>query len=530
MNFFKDLTITFFVSAIASIPVLLAGRDADLVADASALAHNEFYVAPYGSPNGDGSLDNPWDLQTALNHPAAVKPGDTIWLRGGRYVTGRIDSFLVGTEENPIIVRQYPGERATVDGGIVATGYGAWVTFWGFEITSTGPRVVSSAEKESLRPEGFKLLGRGYKIINMIIHDTGHPGVGFWSPVGDGGEIYGCLIWGAGIYENGSVISGSAIYAQNQEGTRYITDVIAFWNFFSGIKPGAANGWTDGFVLEGNVGFNNYKYAFLMCGSDSHPARRFKAINNYTYHEPRADLWPGNLFGYNRDVYQGDAEIRDNYFVGGVETLAIRNWQTLTVTGNTIAGARATVVRLEDPSLLTDAFWDGNTYFVGPEAPRPFEYQDETNRDFASWQSITGFDTHSTFTPSLPIEPKIVVRPNKYEPGRGHIIVYNWDLQDTVSVDVSSILDIGDAYQVQDAQNFFDEPVASGIYDGSPLVLPMNLTKKTELFGDVWHFDRHEQHTAPEFAVFVLLPDSSIRPDPPDYPDRCYLPIIVRDR
>lgn len=33
-----------------------------------------------GISQGDGTFDNPWDLQTAMSHPACVKPGDTIWL------------------------------------------------------------------------------------------------------------------------------------------------------------------------------------------------------------------------------------------------------------------------------------------------------------------------------------------------------------------------------------------------------------------------------------------------------------------
>jgi len=41
----------------------------------------DFYVSPSGSSSGAGSQTSPWDLQTALNQPAAVKPGDTIWLR-----------------------------------------------------------------------------------------------------------------------------------------------------------------------------------------------------------------------------------------------------------------------------------------------------------------------------------------------------------------------------------------------------------------------------------------------------------------
>src|ERR1041385_9370427 len=46
-----------------------------------------FFVSATGSPAGDGSVASPWDLPTAFNHPAAVQPGDTLWLRGGNYVS-----------------------------------------------------------------------------------------------------------------------------------------------------------------------------------------------------------------------------------------------------------------------------------------------------------------------------------------------------------------------------------------------------------------------------------------------------------
>src|SRR3972149_210724 len=45
----------------------------------------EYYAAPYGTPGGDGSYDNPWDLATALAQPPALQPGDTLWLLGGYY-------------------------------------------------------------------------------------------------------------------------------------------------------------------------------------------------------------------------------------------------------------------------------------------------------------------------------------------------------------------------------------------------------------------------------------------------------------
>ena len=46
--------------------------------------HAGHYVSPTGSPTGDGSAAQPWDLATAFSGPATVQPGDTVWLRGGR--------------------------------------------------------------------------------------------------------------------------------------------------------------------------------------------------------------------------------------------------------------------------------------------------------------------------------------------------------------------------------------------------------------------------------------------------------------
>ena len=79
------------------------------------LLSNQFYVAPDGTPSGDGSINKPWNLQTALSQPAAVKPGDVIWVRGGTYV-GNFQSSLSGTANSPIVVREFSGERATLDG------------------------------------------------------------------------------------------------------------------------------------------------------------------------------------------------------------------------------------------------------------------------------------------------------------------------------------------------------------------------------------------------------------------------------
>src|SRR5688572_26970367 len=74
----------------------------------------QFYAAPHGLPANDGSQQRPLDLATALSTSSPLRPGDILWLRGGRY-WGNFESRLTGTVTQPIIVRQYPGEHAVLD-------------------------------------------------------------------------------------------------------------------------------------------------------------------------------------------------------------------------------------------------------------------------------------------------------------------------------------------------------------------------------------------------------------------------------
>jgi hypothetical protein len=94
------------------------------------------------------------------------------------------------------------------------------------------------------------------------------------------------------------------------------------------------------------------------------------------------------------------------------------------------------------------------------------------------------------------------VRPNRYEPGRANIAIYNWNLQSTVAVDVSGVLTPGKTYVVKDAQNFFGPPVASGTYSGGTITIPMTgLTVATP----VGNVPSRPGHTGPEFGAFVVV-------------------------
>jgi len=78
----------------------------------------EWYAAPTGSPSGNGTILNPWDLQTALNNTSQILPGHILWLRGGVY-RGQFDSNLQGTATKPITVQSFTGEKAILNGNTV---------------------------------------------------------------------------------------------------------------------------------------------------------------------------------------------------------------------------------------------------------------------------------------------------------------------------------------------------------------------------------------------------------------------------
>jgi hypothetical protein len=337
----------------------------------------------------------------------------------------------------------------------------------------------------------------------MIIHNTGHPGIGFWRSVGDGGEIYGTLLWGNGIYDTsiGGTTRGSAIYAQNEVGTRYIKDIISFRNFTTGGKAYTEGGWANGFHFEGNISFDNDQWNLLANGG-SNGQRRLNFINNYTYRRP-GDTTENIRLGYSGDHY--DIVVQNNYLVGSQTTtgegiLFTRSFATVDVTNNTIIGD-SLLGNWKATSGGGDSItWNNNIYYGG--SSQPFEVSG-TRYNFSDWKTTTGFDANSTYSSSKPSQAKVVVRPNVYESGRAHIIVYNWSFAGSIAVDVSNILSNGQSYSVYDAQNYFGDPVASGTYNGRAINFPMNLTNVSPLVGNVTHINN--EHTPSEFNVFVLV-------------------------
>jgi hypothetical protein len=449
-----------------------------------------FFVSPIGRRDAPGTDTAPWDLATALAQPDAVTPGSVIWLRNGTY-QGCFDSRLTGSADRPIIVRQYPQERAIIDGSgcedAPLTAFGAYTWYWGFEVANSTPRSGGGNNVN-----GF---GDNLKFINLVVHDAANSGLGLWSQ-GEGGELYGSLIFNNGTKDN----LDHGLYMQNLRGTKLIRDNIIFNQWGFGIHAyGSSAASLRGFQVEGNVLFNNGsispdgKAPNILIGGSS-PASDVELRDNVTF----TSLSDGTNVRLGWEASNTNVGLHGNLFVGGAPVLYVRDWAAADVRGNVLAGD-GTLVNLL--GRTSGQFWGSNRYHRDPTSEGWIF--NERLMPFPQWQAATGLgaDDHADAAP--PSEAQVFVRPNRYETGRANIIVQNWPDAATVSVDLSGVLHPGQRYEVRNAQTYFAPPVTSGTYDGAPLLLSMAAVSATPPQGRNY---RRPPNTGPRFNVFVLLP------------------------
>ncbi|HEU4628911.1 MAG TPA: right-handed parallel beta-helix repeat-containing protein [Gemmatimonadaceae bacterium] len=453
-----------------------------------------YYVSPAGSASGDGSYANPWDLATALAQPAAVQPGDTVWVLGGTY-KGRYTSHLTGAPGTPIVLRQYPGQRATIDGSLLVLG-GSTV-YWGFEVM----------DSDASRPAiiGVNVKGPNTKFVNLVVHDHGDNGFGFWSEAPDA-EIYGSIIYNNGRQSN---TRGSAhgIYAQNGSGRKRIVDNVLFNQFAYGIHVYGSNAvQLKNFHIEGNASFTNGTSAIngaapdILVGGGS-AASGIVVKDNYTF---RKDGGTTAVFGYNWGPVNDDLQLLNNYVVGSTNIL---KWNDITASGNTFTGAQTVMMLTMASGLSTSRYnWHDNHYIPAPSQWSAFNLMyaggGAAGYDLAGWQSATGLDQGSTYRRGQPSGTKVFVRPNQYERGRANVIVYNWDRASSVSVDLSGVLPAGTRYEVHPVQDFYGTPVASGTYSGGSITIPVSAVQPPRPIGG----PVTPASTGVEFNVYVVVP------------------------
>ncbi len=423
----------------------------------------EHHVATDGTPGGDGSAAAPWDLATALDHPAGLAAGDTLLLHGGTYV-GSFTSGLDGDDGAPIVVRSAPGEWAVIDGvgstERTLTLQGSWTIYRDFEVTN------SETDRWGERPEFF-VSGAHLKLIHLVLHDLGN--MGFWSSAVDL-EVYGCFIYHNG-YDDSSRGHGHAIYSQNETGTKLFEDNILFGGYSFGVHVYTEGGTIQGYDFIGNVWFHagvnstvsGHKDDCLVGGLQ--PAGRILLRENMSW--ASSPTTRSTRLGYS--VANDDAVLQDNYFVGDVNIA--QPWTSLTMTGNTF---------------------------------------------YASLQGVDPADhPTNTYLSDAPTGARVFVRPSRHQEGRANVVIYNWDNADSVDVDLSAVLQPGNEFSLLDGQNVLGGAVLTGIYDGNPVTVDMTGGPRAQPVGTPAS-TYPEDETTPTFNVFVVTRTAVGTPPDPD--------------
>lgn len=445
------------------------------------------FVSPAGKAAGTGGVDQPWDLATALAGAGGrIHPGDTVWLRGGTY-RGAFRTRLRGAPGRWIVFRQAAGERATIDGTLRAEG--AYLAFWGFEVMQSVPTTYAI---QANTDHGL--------FINLVVHDAGTQGISFWTPAVDA-ELYGCIVYNNGTHEN----LDHGTYVHNEEGTKLISDNVFFNNMARGIQIYASprNPAIRNIRVEGNVSFDNGTISTAV-GARANlifnapvPTEGMVGIGNMLYFAGAdgINLRAGRYAPQNNR----SLVLQDNYIVGGKVGLEMSEpWSRATVTGNVIVGSRD-LVSLGGEDLADRYRWAGNTWARAGNA-RSWRYETSAY-GWSEWRERSGLGSSDSVLPSLPAATRVFVRPNRYEPGRAHVVVFNWARESAVAVDLAGVLRAGDRYEVRNVQDVFGAPVVRGEYQGAPIRIPMTGVRPPVPQGRAL---RIPPRTGPAFDVFVV--------------------------
>jgi hypothetical protein len=404
-----------------------------------------WFASPSGSAGGAGTIGSPWDLATALaggTGGTAIQPGDTLYLRGGTY-TGHFTSTLTGTSGSHIKVMPYgrgtgSRERVTIDcynAGNADPGFniqGAYTDYYDIECyTSNVTR--TTATPGSTPPNG---CNNGFafdpntppndiRCINFVVHDTAQGP--FFTRVAHNVEVYGLLAYYNG-WDGPDRGHGHALYFQNDLGyTKKATNCICHNCFDLGVQSFGSNSIND-LTLDQVTIFDSGRISSFGT-------------------QPNWNMGAGGSGGgYNLSVNDSDSYSTTNTYDNLTYTDGWHNWSV--TNGHWYNSFSFTAAWLYGTIVCNGNIfpWDGgqSAYGTNSYAGRP-----------ASGKTI-------------------LVRPNAHETGRGNIIVFNWDLSSTVSVDVSTVgLQNGDSYEVRHSMDFYGTAVASGTYNGSNITIPM---------------------------------------------------------
>ena len=354
-----------------------------------------------------------------------IKPGDVIWIHEGVYkgyfehkkfiltpkdtVNCRIKncdplhqtefdipkgytSFLEGDSAHPIIVRAWKEGKVTLDGEDFLDKLKYWecyycpvkahssqtvpeqilwvkgkfVTFWGFEITTSNtPKmniyrkqrnyIVQDSSSYFKNGEGVLMQARGIKLIDLVIYATAQVAIGDFS-ANKMSEVQGCIIFNNG-YSTKTSGWGHGFYSANEDrGWKKYYNNIVFNQIGIGIKiflNDRKQGTVRNFDVEDNISFNNgvlYSTDPNVTTEPGNPnihtgghSNKDHIIikNNHFYRNLDLDD-PGNSSNnVNAQLFASVSldtlshyTVENNYFIGGMANLEVNNIRESSIQNN----------------------------------------------------------------------------------------------------------------------------------------------------------------------------------------------------
>jgi hypothetical protein len=153
--------------------ILLLSASASVVPALAASRPTVYYMATNGSDAAAGSKTRPWaTLYAALRK---LRPGDTLYIRGGAYrYSGIHYTSLAGTAGHRILIAAYPGESPVFTGTsapadfLYFDGNSAYITLRGFRVVGGG-RVTGTQGSSVL---GFTDNANHIRIEHMHLYGS----------------------------------------------------------------------------------------------------------------------------------------------------------------------------------------------------------------------------------------------------------------------------------------------------------------------------------------------------------------------
>ena len=387
-------------------------------------SQQEFHVFPKdhkttaGKTTGNGSVKNPWDLQTALSQQnSAVNGGDTIFLHEGIY-NGRFISTLNSTNSKKIVVRPYKTDKVILNGNVdiknsaVLVVKGKQVIFKNFEITFLGEFPRKQTESGFRRVSGIEhVSGVDCEFINLKIHNNPGSGFGSWKRTG-GTIIAGCTIFNNGYFSTKRG-SGVGIYVQNEsDNIRLIKNNTIFNNYYKGIEVwsdnrNAKNKFVKNITLQNNVVFNSglpaghFKDNLIIGTNDNNGlnlAENISVDNNIFYHN--TNVSEGQVggdaasltLGFNPRAPLKKVSVKNNIIIGRNNAMRFNNATSLTFQNNSVYCG---YVHLNKTVLQNIAKWkfNNNTYYTKRNVP--FRISKHKDYKLDQWQAAFPIDKQS---------------------------------------------------------------------------------------------------------------------------------------